>query len=133
MVSAHHGDAGCAECGLCGRRALGRSGTKVREPLLPDCGAGIWLLLLPWLRSPVLQATEPIGLRFAVLAAAFLLFAPPLTLLGMVSPYAIRLRASCLGNVGRTAGDLYALSTIGQGPIAALVYEDDPGVVEGRW
>ena len=83
-------------------------------------GAGIWLLLLPWLRSPVLQATEPIGLRFAVLAAAFLLFAPPLTLLGMVSPYAIRLRASSLGNVGRTAGDLYALSTIGR-VVAALL------------
>ena len=86
----------------------------------PIAGAGLWLLLLPWLRIPVLQATEPIGLRFAVLAAAFLLFAPPLTLLGVVSPYAIRLRASSLGKVGRTAGDLYAISTIG-GVFAALL------------
>jgi spermidine synthase len=83
-------------------------------------GAGGWLLLLPLLRTPVLRITEPIGLRFAVLVAAFLLFAPPLTLLGMVSPYAIRLRASNLGEVGRTAGDLYALSTIGS-VLAALL------------
>ncbi len=83
-------------------------------------GAGAWLLVLPWLRMPALEIAETIGLRFAVLAAAFLLFAPPLTLLGMVSPYAIRLRASSLGEVGRTAGDLYAVSTIG-GVIAALL------------
>jgi len=81
--------------------------------------AGVWMLLLPVLRTPVLRLTEPVGLRAAVLVAAFLLFAPPLTLLGMVSPYAIRLRASSLGEVGRTAGDLYALSTIGS-VLAAL-------------
>jgi len=81
--------------------------------------AGAWLLVLPVLRAPVLRITEPIGLRYAVLAAAFLLFAPPLTLLGMVSPYAIRLRASNLGEVGRTAGDLYAVSTVGS-VLAAL-------------
>lgn len=82
--------------------------------------AGTWILLLPWLRGPVLRLTEPIGLRFAVLVASLLLFAPPLTLLGMVSPYAIRLRASTLDQVGRTAGDLYALSTVGS-VLAALL------------
>ena len=82
--------------------------------------AGAWLLLLPVLRAPVLRVTEPFGLRWAVLVAAFLLFAPPLTLLGMVSPYAIRLRASNLAEVGRTAGNLYALSTIGS-VLAALL------------
>lgn len=81
--------------------------------------SGVWLLLLPLLRRPVLQLTEPMGLRAAVLVAAFLLFAPPLTLLGMVSPYAIRLRASNLNEVGRTAGNLYALSTVGS-VLAAL-------------
>jgi len=83
-------------------------------------GAGAWLLLLPLLRAPVLAVAEPFGLRFAVLVAALLLFAPPLTLLGMVSPYAIRLRAAKLGEVGRTAGDLYALSTVGS-VLAALL------------
>ncbi len=82
--------------------------------------AGLWTLFIPLLRRPVLLAAEPFGLRFAVLVAAFLLFAPPLTLLGMVSPYAIRLRASTLGVVGRTAGNLYALSTIGSVAAALL-------------
>ncbi|MDZ7267974.1 MAG: fused MFS/spermidine synthase [candidate division KSB1 bacterium] len=75
--------------------------------------ASLWLILIPWLKQPLLYLAEPLGLRFAVLVAAFVLFAPPLTLLGMVSPYALRLRAVSLAEVGRTAGDLYALSTIG--------------------
>jgi spermidine synthase len=83
-------------------------------------GAGAWLLVLPWLRDPVLRMSEPLGLRAAVLVASFLLFAPPLTLLGMVAPYALRLRATSLGEVGRTAGDLYALSTVGS-VLAALL------------
>jgi spermidine synthase len=75
--------------------------------------AGIWTLLIPWLTHPVLAVAELLGLRFAVLAAAFILFVPPLTLLGMVSPYAIRVRAASLNVVGQTAGDIYAVSTIG--------------------
>lgn len=74
--------------------------------------AGVWVLLVPLLKHPVLRATEPLGLRAAVLATAALLFMPPLTLLGMVSPYAIRLKAMSLDRVGRTAGDLYAISTV---------------------
>jgi spermidine synthase len=81
--------------------------------------AGAWTLLIPWLRSPVLAVAEPLGLRAAVLLSACILFVPPLLLLGMVSPYAIRLRASGLGDVGRSAGDLYALSTVGS-VLAAL-------------
>jgi spermidine synthase len=81
--------------------------------------AGLWLLFIPILRRPVLYIAEPFGLRFAVLVATLILFAPPLTLLGMVSPYAIRLKAMEISEVGRTAGDLYAISTIGS-VIAAL-------------
>lgn len=81
--------------------------------------AGVWLLFIPLIRRPVLFITEPFGLRVAVLLATLILFAPPLTLLGMVSPYAIRLKAEQLSEVGRTAGDLYAVSTIGS-VIAAL-------------
>jgi len=83
-------------------------------------GAGVWLLLIPWIKKPVLLIAEPFGLRFAVLIAAFILFVPSLTLLGMVSPYAIRVRAASLNVVGRTAGDLYALSTVGS-VISALL------------
>ena len=74
--------------------------------------AGVWLLLIPLLKQPVLLIAEPLGLRFAVLVAAFLLFAPPLIMLGMVGPYAIKLKISNIRNVGRTAGDVYAISTV---------------------
>jgi spermidine synthase len=74
--------------------------------------AGLWIVAVPWMRDPVLAATESAGLRTAVLVTATVLFFPPLTLLGMVSPYAIRLKASSLKVVGRTAGNLYAISTV---------------------
>ncbi len=41
------------------------------------------------------------------------LFAPASFLLGMVSPYAVRLRMSDIAKAGRTAGNLYAISTAG--------------------
>jgi len=82
-------------------------------------GAGLWLLLLPWIKHPLLSMLEPAGLRLAVLFGATVLFALPLTLLGMVSPVAIRVRAQKLNEVGRSAGDLYAISTAG-GVLAAI-------------
>src|SRR5579885_2398624 len=47
------------------------------------------------------------------LVAILLLFALPIILLGCVSPFAIRLRVQAVGSAGRTAGRLYALSTMG--------------------
>ncbi len=74
--------------------------------------AGLWIAIIPWLRVPALAVTDTLGLRAAVLVIATILFFPPLALLGMVSPYAIRLKASSLDVVGRTAGNLYAVSTV---------------------
>jgi len=75
-------------------------------------GAGLWFLICPLLREPVLHRLDPLGLRAGVLLAATLFFFIPLLLLGMVGPYAIRLRATSLGDVGKTAGDIYAMSTV---------------------
>lgn len=44
---------------------------------------------------------------------SLILFAPASFLLGMVSPYAVRLRMSDITKSGRTAGNLYAISTAG--------------------
>jgi spermidine synthase len=82
-------------------------------------GAGVWLVAVPWIRSPLLHLAEPFGLRFAALVAALILFFVPLMLLGMVSPYAIKLRASSLDEIGRSAGNLYAVSTVAS-VVAAL-------------
>jgi spermidine synthase len=81
--------------------------------------AGLWIAAIPWLRLPVLVIAGKAGLRAAVLIAPTVLFLPPLALLGMINPYANRLRASSRDAAGRTAGDLYALSTVA-GVVAAI-------------
>jgi len=76
--------------------------------------SGLVIAFLPWLNGPVLAGCyRALGLRLGLLAGAFALFAPPLTLLGMVSPFAIKLALADLERAGKTAGALYALSTVG--------------------
>ncbi|MCW2960686.1 MAG: spermine synthase [Thermoleophilia bacterium] len=61
------------------------------------------------------------GVRLNPLIASVLLFGPASILMGMVSPYAVRLRAGDIERVGATAGALYGLSTAGSivGTLAA--------------
>ena len=93
-----------------GGRWADRGATMERLSILL-ASAGLWLIAVPWLRDPLLRFAEPAGLRAAVLLSAFVLFFPPLMLLGMVTPYAVKLRTASLSEVGRSAGDLYAVST----------------------
>ena len=75
--------------------------------------------LVPLIAQPVLlraaQAVEK--LNTAVMAGSFLstliLFSVPVTLLGCVSPYAIRLAIENKEEAGRVSGRIYALSTLG--------------------
>jgi spermidine synthase len=53
------------------------------------------------------------GLHAAAVWSTLLLFAPPSVLLGMVAPFAVRLKIADTQTSGRTAGNLYAISTIG--------------------
>ena len=46
-------------------------------------------------------------------AASLLLFAPPVILLGMVTPFAVRLAATGVADAGSVAGRIFALSTAG--------------------
>jgi len=75
--------------------------------------------LIPLLASTVLGWTEQTFAQSASdisagpLIAVLLLFSLPVILLGCVSPFAIRLRVRAVGSAGRTAGWLYALSTVG--------------------
>lgn len=82
--------------------------------------SGIWVTGIPLLRGPALAVCEPLGLRFAVILTALILFFFPLAILGMVTPLAVRLRASDLNVVGRSIGMLTALSTVA-GVISALL------------
>lgn len=75
--------------------------------------AGAWLVVLPFFKGLVLEAFVPAGLRFGAFLSATVLFAPPLFLLGCVSPFVLRLATCDMAHLGRTAGRLYAVSTAG--------------------
>ncbi|MBI4232352.1 fused MFS/spermidine synthase, partial [Candidatus Peregrinibacteria bacterium] len=62
---------------------------------------------LDWINSNVSS------IRLGSVLASILLFAPASIFLGMVSPYAVRLKIKNINSSGRTVGNLYALSTIG--------------------
>lgn len=68
--------------------------------------AGLKGLLLTFLQNKA-------SLSVVSVSATVLLFAPASVLLGMVSPFAARLRMRDAGSSGRTVGNLYALSTVG--------------------
>jgi len=75
--------------------------------------------LVPIVARPVLQAAAQaiLNIEAAVLlgsfAATLLIFAVPVTLLGTVSPFAIRLAIQDKESSGQTAGRIYAISTVG--------------------
>ena len=81
--------------------------------------AAIWVAATPFVARPFLDVTvegideasagAAIGSFFATLA----LFAPSVTLLGMVAPFAVRLALDSIEAAGSVAGRLYALSTVG--------------------
>ena len=58
-------------------------------------------------------STSPATLEIKSIMISLILFAPASFLLGMVSPYAVRLRISDITKSGRAAGNLYAISTAG--------------------
>src|SRR5437868_12811612 len=81
--------------------------------------AAFLISLIPFLSKPILGwsqssfASYSVGVFYGSMIAVILLFAAPMILLGCVSPFAIRLRIEQLGKSGRTAGQLYAISTAG--------------------
>ena len=52
-------------------------------------------------------------IRIGSLISALILFSPASILLGMVSPYAAKIKIKNLNNSGTTVGSLYAISTVG--------------------
>ncbi|MEO5651897.1 MAG: fused MFS/spermidine synthase [Marmoricola sp.] len=95
-----------------------------RNPTL--AGLSRWVLLaagllalVPFVSGPFLrlsvQAFDQLsgGLFVGSLVGVGVLIAVPVLLLGMVSPYAVRLKVDAVEDAGRTAGRLYAIGTIG--------------------
>ena len=74
--------------------------------------AGIFTAAIP-LFSAYTKNLFQYGPLAGPLLASLFIFAVPNILLGMVSPYAIKLNTHALARVGSSAGSLYALSTVG--------------------
>lgn len=77
--------------------------------------ASITIALTTYFETAVLSFIEHnfTDLRIASIIASIILFTPASILLGMVSPYTIRLSIENIKTSGSTVGTLYALSTIG--------------------
>ncbi len=75
--------------------------------------------LVPLFSRPVLRLAADafdqlqVGILFGSFAAVLILFSIPVTLLGMVSPFAIRLSISDPEHAGKVSGQIYAISTLG--------------------
>src|SRR5581483_3643645 len=81
--------------------------------------AGVAIGILPYVSTPVLTLAIPALAQFNAelglvsFVGVLILFAVPVTLLGCVPPFALRLAARDVQTVGATGGSLYALSTLG--------------------
>ena len=75
--------------------------------------------LIPLVARPVVSAAGQAvsqfdaGLALGSFFAVLILFSVPVTLLGTVSPFAIRLAVDDVSKAGQVAGQLYAISTLG--------------------
>jgi spermidine synthase len=81
--------------------------------------AALAIAVTPFVSRPILDLAlrgldaVSVGAVVGSFFAALALFALPVTLLGAVSPFAIRLALVDVGEAGTVAGRLYALSTVG--------------------
>ncbi len=101
-----------------GRLADRRPFAKVLYGLL--AAGGLVVLLTAPLTTPIAEWLLPVEMHVegvagtlgrGSLAASIILFAPATLLLGMISPLAVRLLAT--GGVGRAAGRVFAIGTVG--------------------
>jgi hypothetical protein len=104
---------------------------SLRRPSLRRFGlvfliAAVLLYPLVTYADPLLQLVfryveDP---RYGSLLAAMLLFAMPTVILGVISPYAVRLRVEHADRSGQVAGRLYFVSTLGSalGTLATSFY-----------
>jgi spermidine synthase len=75
--------------------------------------------LVPFIARPVLRMAADafdqlqVGILFGSFTAVLILFVIPVTLLGMISPFAIRLAIVDSRQAGRISGQIYAISTLG--------------------
>ncbi len=75
--------------------------------------SAFFISLILKIDQPVLIFTDRVGLKYGPLVASLILFAPSFLTLGMITPIAIRLISKNVKKSGRTAGKIFAISTLG--------------------
>lgn len=74
---------------------------------------GLFVFLIPFFAQHVVAWFDNLSRIIAPLFAVTVIFIVPSMLLGVVSPYAIKLKAKKLQNIGKVSGNLYATATLG--------------------
>ncbi len=69
--------------------------------------------LMPWTSSFIMEMTINLPLKIGIVLSCLVFLFPPLISFGMVSPMVIRLITTEVTHVGRSAGTVYAISTLG--------------------
>lgn len=75
--------------------------------------------IIPLISRPILQAAARAfsdvnaGVALGSFATILILFSVPITILGTVSPFAIRLAVTTVESAGKVSGQIYAISTLG--------------------
>jgi len=81
--------------------------------------AAFTLGLVPYIAGPVLRSAASafealsVGIMAGSFIAVLILFSVPVTLLGTISPFAIRLLVDDTSRAGQVSGQIYAISTLG--------------------
>lgn len=75
--------------------------------------AGVLTIIIPFAYDFFVGLFSSLPKNFAPLATLSSLFLVPSVLLGMVSPFAIKLKAKSIDNLGGLSGNLYAIATLG--------------------
>lgn len=99
--------------GLGGKLADKKCSLQILAYLLLIAAILIAVTLVIKAQVITLFSIQTLDLRLSTLYVAMALFALPSVFLGMITPYAIKLKLTTLTTAGATVGYLYALSTVG--------------------
>ncbi len=83
--------------------------------------AAFLVLIMPFSGKLIMNATLGLDMRLGVIVSCIIFLAPPLVLFGIVGPMVVRLAVKSSEEVGRTAGKMYFISTIG-GIFGTFIY-----------
>lgn len=75
--------------------------------------SGCFLLMMPLISTGIMQALIQTPLLLGLVISLMIFLFPPIVLFGMVGPVIIHALVSSLDKTGKTAGKVYAISTIG--------------------